>query len=453
MTLDARALKEAPGQGGPAEIWLRVRRNAVKIIGGRAVFGLVNLAAAALAARAVGIEAFGVIVMLQAYVKLIDGLLKFESWTAVTKFGAETVTEGRWSDFRRLIGFTLRLDAVANIVGIAIGVIGAHLAARWMGWPPEAAAIAPFFALTIPFINPATATGVVRLFDNLNVLVRQHAFNAIVRLIGAAAIYVFGGGLEALILVWALATVVAGGSLMLAAGLELKRRRLLPKLGGRWSKLTAGFPRIWRFVVFLNISSLLNSVVAQAAVLVVGPVLGTGAAGLFGIVRQLTEPLKRGFTLIGPIIFPELAWLEARRDRRSIGRLFVRTMALSALPLVALCLIFVFFGETLLTLLFGQAAAPAAPLLTAASIAAALGAFGFAIGPVMMTIRKEKALLFSTTVGTIVFCAALFPFIHWWGLLGVGFALLLRQLVVMSHRFVILYRALVSNPARKAAAG
>lgn len=434
--------------GGHGGVWRRMRRNAVMMLGGRAVFGFVNLAAAAIAVRVVGLEAFGVVILLQAYVRLIGGLLKFQSWATVTKFGAEALAAGRDDDFCRVIGFTIRLDILGLFASVGIGLAAAPLIGRWLEWPPEAMALAPWFVLTIPFITSATPTGVLRLFDRFAVMVRQHALNAVLRFIGAVGVFWLGGGLEELIVVWILASFLSGFQLILAAAGELRRRRLAPRLAARWSELTRGFPRIWRFVIVLNATSLMDTILTHATVLAVGGMLGPTAAGLYGVVRQMTESVSRLSSLLGPIIFPEFAWMEARGDRQAIARLLWRTLALAGAGLAVFCLVLLLAGETLLTLIFGAEAAPAAPLLTIVGLSAALMVLGFAMEPVMLTIRKEKALLASAIFSTVIFGGALWGFIAWFGLIGAGFALLLRQGIVFVHRLFVLYRTLILKPRR-----
>lgn len=456
MTPDPRETMAADAEGrgrGLGSIWRRMRRNIALILGGRAVFGLLNLAAAALAVRAVGIEAFGVAVLLQAYVRLIGGLLKFQSWSAVTRFGAEAAAKGRWEDFNRLIGFMLRLDIVANLLSIVIGVLAAPYVADYLDWPPEAVALAPWFVLTVPFITSATPTGLLRLFDRFGALVRQHALNAIVRFVGSLLIFLFHGGVEALIFTWAAASFLSGGVMFWEAVREMRARGVKPKMLGSWSSLSAGFPRIWRFVFVVNASTLLDTVLSQATVLVVGGMLGPAAAGLYGLVRQVTESMNRISSLLGPIVFPEFAWLEAQGDRRTITRLLGRTLAIATGALAVFCLFLFFASEPFLLLLFGDDAAGGGPLFIASGLASAVLVMGFAMEPVLLTIRKEKAVLYSATLATLLFCVLLAGFIHAFGLLGAGLALLLRQTIVFFYRLIVLRRALVLKPAKARAEG
>lgn len=431
--------------------WKRVGRNIAMILGGRAVFGLLNLAAASLAVHAIGITAFGVIVMLQGYVRLIAGILKFPSWMAVTKFGADALAKERPDDLRRLTGFTIRLDFIALVLSIGLALLVAPYAGEWLEWPPEAMPLVPLFIMTIPFMTSATPTGILRLFDMFGVLVRQHALNAIIRFVGALIVFFIGGGLEEVIITWTLAYVLSGGYMVGIAWLEVRKRDLKPRIRGSWASLTEGFPRIWRFVLVLNATSMLNTLPSQASALIVGAMLGPAAAGVFGIVRQLSEAMKTISNTLGQIIFPEFAWMEAAGNRRVIAKLLWRTMAYASVILGVFCVFLIFAGEFVLSILFTKATAVGAPLLAVTGVAGALGAVGFSMQPVLLTIRKEKAVFLSMMIATVLYFPMIWAFTGYFGLIGAGLALLIRQVMIFTHRMFVLYRALVLKPAGKLA--
>jgi len=417
-----------------AKPWRRFRRNAGMILGSRAVFGLVGLAAAAVAVRAVGIEGFGIIALLQAYVRVIAGLIRFESWAAVTRYGAGLMAPERAQDMRRLLGFTLRLDLIAFAVSIAVAAAAAPLAARLFDWPPEVAAVAPWFGLTVVFITGATPTGFLRLVDRFRVLAEQHALTALVRLIGAALVLGLGGGTLALIGVWAAASVLSGTHVMRAAWVEARRRGLTPRVRGSWAGLSAGFPRIWRFVALSNASSLVDTVISHGTVLAVGALLGPAGASLFALTRQLTEALRKLGTLLGPIVFPEIALMEAEGARRRIARLLRRSLRWAAVLLAVLLGALALGGEALLAALFGEPARAAAPLLLAAGSSAGLAAAGFALAPILLTIGRETAVLRSALLAMAVFVPLLVTLTSAFGLFGAGLALLAHQLLLQGLR-------------------
>lgn len=450
MSDDPDALpRSAVGSADIRAIFRRIGANARKLFGGRMVFGLLNLGSSILAVRAVGLENFGVIVLLQAYMRLISGLLKFRSWAAVTKFGADALEAGRNDDFRRLIGFTLRLDVLSLTTSVVLAMLLAPWAASWLSWPDDMVGYAIWFSLTIPFITAATPTGMMRLFNRFEVLVQQHALNAIIRFIGVLIVFLAALDHVTLIVVYATGAILSGLYLWGVAFHEARTRGLLPRIKGRWSTLSAGFPKIWRFVVVTNLTSMMDTVLIHATVLVVGGMLGPTAAGLFGVVKQLTEALNRSTTLLGHIVFPEFAWLEAKGDRKAIRRLLWRMLIVSGAVLGVLCVILTFASEQIM-LVFAKEAVVAAPLLVAMGIGTALVALGFALEPAILTMRKERALLVVSVTATLLFCVMLYFFILYFGLLGAGIAIAARQGLLFLSRVFIIRSVFVSQPGKAA---
>ena len=428
-------------RGGDATaeaIWPRLRRNAGVILGGRAASGLINLAAAAVAVRAVGIEGFGVVALLQAYVRVLAGLLRFESWAAVTRYGPGLMASGDSDGLRRLMGFTLRLDAIAFAASVALAAALAPVVGRWFGWPPEFAALAPLYAVTLIFITGATPTGFLRLVDRFRVLAEQHALNAVIRLAGAGLVLALGFGVSALVAAWAAAGILSGVYMMRAAWIEARARGLAPRWRGRWSDLAAGFPNLRRFVALTNATAVVETVTSHAAVLIAGAVLGPAGASLYSLARQISDALGKLSPLLGQIILPELAGLEARGDRRTLRRVVRRTLQVSALGLAAVMAGLWAGGEALLVLLFGPEAAAAAPLLLGAGAAASLAACGFALGPALLSLGRETAVFRTALVATLVFAPLLMGLLHLNGLTGAGIALVVWQSMIFAGRLSIL---------------
>ncbi len=77
-------------------------------------------------------------VLINAFALAIGEVAKFQSWQAVLHYGAKPLSEGRLGDFQQVVKLSLLLDVLSAIAGVAIGVGGSLLAAKWLGWPPEA---------------------------------------------------------------------------------------------------------------------------------------------------------------------------------------------------------------------------------------------------------------------------------------------------------------------------
>lgn len=425
--------------------WRRIRRNIGVLLGERAVFAVVNFAAAAIAARAVGVEALGAVGLLLAYSRLISDVMKFNSWQSVLRYGAPLLEAGEMRSLRRLLGLTLWVDIGAILVAVAGAVALAPLAGKWLNWSEEMIRYAPWFCVIIAFITHMTPTGILRLFDKVPYIAAMHAITATLRFAGAAAIWTWGGGLFELAVVWTVSAAVAALVVWTLAAVEAVRRQATPRMAGALREGAEGFDRFWRFIGATNVISTLDKIVFHVATLIVGAVLGPFEAGLFYIVRQITEAMVRPGDMLGPLFFPEIALLEAKGDRRAMRRLVKRAMIYSGMILGAVVLALVVFGEILLALMFGDEARAAYEVLVLAGVASALLVWGFTLEPTLLTIGKAGQALYAAVAAWVVFGAMTWLLIEDYELIGVGLAMIGHRATQFLLRFAFVARHLAKS--------
>ena len=427
-------------KSAPPTLWQRLRRNISVILGGRVVFGLVNLAVSAIAVRACGVEAFGIVVLLQAYIRVFAGLLRFDTWAAVTRYGVLAADSP--PTLRRLLGFTLRLDAVAFVVSILLAALFAPVAGRILDWPEEVVSLAPWYAVNIIFVAGATATGFLRLIDRFTVLAYQHGLDALIRLGGALLLLAFGGGVVQLTFVWGLAGFLSGVYMMTVAWQEAKRRDLRPRMRGSWKELSEGFPNIWRFVTITNVDGMVTTVMSHSVVLMVGAILGTTGASLFQIAQQSTDFMYKISGLLSPIFFPELAKMEAKSQRVIIRKVIRRTLQISFACLVVMSIILIFGSEPFLRYVFGPETVAVTNTMIVCGLAAALHASGFTFEPTLMSIGKEGSMLRTTIFASVIAVPSIIGLTYGFGLIGAGLGLLLWRVLTFASRYFIISAAL-----------
>lgn len=417
--------------GGAKAAWRNVLGNASLIVSERIVFGVVNIAAAAVAVRAVGFEAFGAVLLVHAYARLFGDMLRFQSWQAVLRYGAPALADGRTQDLRRLLGLTLRLDLIALAGSITAAILFSGFAASIFSWPAETARWAPFYVLAIVFMATETPAGVLRLLDRFGILAARHAMNASIRLTGAALVWMLGieggAGASALIAVWFLASVLSGGWMIAMAFLVLRGRNLLPRMLGNWSEMRAGFDGFWGFVLATNASTTLATAAANLTTLVVGGVLGASAAGLFGVVRQITDSFGKPAKLLGPVIFPELGRLRAEKRRKALDGLMLRALGAGAAAVAVIAGVMALAGGPLLEAAFGAEALQAYNLMILATVAASLSIWGFSLEPALLSAGRAGISLAIQCAAVALYALTLFGLLSMGGgLTEVGVALLIH---------------------------
>lgn len=345
----------------------RIFKNAGSLVTGRAGAGVLSIVYLAIAARSLGPAGVGALVLVHAYALLIAGIARFQSWQAVIRFGAPMLDAGETERLKDLLRYTVRLDILSGVAAAIIAAAAAPFAARMLGWSDDVLRLAYVYSFAVPFLIAATPTGVLRLFDRFKLLGWQQTIMPGLRCVGAIALWALDLGLEAFILLW-LVSAIANGTLLWIFGLrEARKQNLTPRLFGKAQRPA---DKAWLpFMIKTNLSSSVMLVHDNAPLLIVGAVLGAGAAAFLKIAINLTNVLAKPIALLNQAVFPELSKLEASAGRMQMlgvcARAVLGALAVAA-PIIALL---VFFRRDLAQLIGGAEFLPAAPLIALMALA------------------------------------------------------------------------------------
>ena len=134
-------------------------KNAGILLTGKSIAGLCNLGSLALAARALGPEVFGTLILIHTIVRLVIGISKFQSWQAVIRYGAVSLAAQRQQDFHKLVVFTVLLDAASALLGATVAILVASIIAPYFGWNDDVTSMAMLYGIVVLFSVTATPVG------------------------------------------------------------------------------------------------------------------------------------------------------------------------------------------------------------------------------------------------------------------------------------------------------
>ncbi|HYZ26632.1 MAG TPA: oligosaccharide flippase family protein, partial [Geminicoccaceae bacterium] len=194
----------------------RMLRNTSYLLTGTAGASFLGLVALALTARALGPELLGILALIQAYVGMVDRA-RIECWQALIKYGAETLENERYDDFKGLMKFGFLLDLGSALFATLIAVAGLFVAAWWLDWAPETVQMAGLFSLSILFRTSSMPQAVLRLFNRFGLDAGQDVVVGIVRVLLVAIAYWAEAGLWTFLLI-TLGMQILGSVVQTAAG-------------------------------------------------------------------------------------------------------------------------------------------------------------------------------------------------------------------------------------------
>ncbi|SDG20020.1 Membrane protein involved in the export of O-antigen and teichoic acid [Limimonas halophila] len=449
---DNRAVRGLRALGGHirAKPWLRPVRNAGTLLIGRTAQAVLGLVAMALAARALGTEAFGILAVLESLVIATGKLTRLNAQHAILRHGAEALQADRPRHLQRLIQYGVTVNALSAAVALTIVMVALGPAGDAFGLPPDAAPMARVYGTLVVFIMFVdTPRGVLQLFDRWRLLSLQSAVAPFLRVLTGAGMLLAGAGLPAFLLAWFAARAFARMVMMAMALRTLRERGLLRGLARPARRFWRPEPGIWRYVGGIQVTRGLMTLREDAAVIAVGWLLGPGGAGLFRVADKLGQVVEKPVSkLLTPTILPELTHQAARGHTRDRRKMVLRTAALAGGFSLVLCGALALAGKPVIALAFGEAYTGAYAAMVLTAVAFAGQAWIFPLQPLLFSTGHVRLVVAVRAITTAVYFAALAGGTVAFGVTGAGLAAIV-YVAVLGALFLVLGRAPLSGYLRK----
>lgn len=441
----------AQPQSAPASPLKKVLANAGELLSGRVVNAVVGLAYIALAARTLGSEVFGVLVLINAFAQFLGEVAHFQSWQTLITYGAGPLMDNDRPRFQQVLRLSLLLDLISGVLGILLGVLGAWFFWQELSWPEGTHGYGALYALSIGVMTSATGVGLLRLFDRFRFLAAEQAISSCVRMVGCALCAVSDAPLPYFLAAWAAGTFASFFYIASIAIWDLNRRGLLKgfTLIGPTGQ---GFPGVWRFAMATNFSSTLDVGFTHVLTMAVGALLGPAQAAFWRIGKQVADGMAKPARLMVPALYPELAKMRAAGGRLAMTKLAVQIGLIGGAAAGVLLLVSLVAGRWILTVTMGASYGAAAGVMNWQVAAAAIGVMTLPLEPMLVSMRAAGAALTVRLVVVTAYLAALVPLITTFGLTGAGAALVAAALAMAIGMYFMARRRLARLAAEDSSA-
>lgn len=408
---------ERPGALG------RAVRNLGWLLTGKGVGAVLSLVYLGLATRLLGPERFGQFVLILGVGQGIAALAGFETWQIVVRYGAGPVAAGDRDALSRLVALCVTLDIVAALVGCGIAVGGILLFGARLGLPPSLGLPAMLLCAAMLLSIRSTAVGILRLIDRFGAGAAADASTSVARLLGTLAAVAAGVSVRGFLIAWSVAELVTACVYWTTVARTAPGLRLLPGVR-RVRRALRENPGILRYAAITSGGATLNGVGKQLAVLIVGAMAGTAAAGAYRLAYQLAQALARVSEMFARALFAEFAKAHVAAASGEAAALFRQTLLAASLCGVAIVAVLLLGGRPLLLLVAGHAYAAAYPLMLLLGCAAALDVAGVGFEPALMAMGRSGLAFGLRLLVTALLLVGLYAGCHMAGATGAAWAML-----------------------------
>ncbi|QNP42727.1 oligosaccharide flippase family protein [Sphingomonas daechungensis] len=177
-------------------------KNSGYLAASKAVAAVAGIATLAIAGRGLGVELFGMLILITSYAKAASGLSKFQSWQLIVRYGGQALVTGEHEEFKASTGFAFALDVLSGLGGMLVAVMLLPFIGRWFGIDDRFLWLAMLYCTLLPTMGAATPIGVLRALDRFDLISWQGSGYPIVRAVLSAIAFALDGGFETYVAIW-----------------------------------------------------------------------------------------------------------------------------------------------------------------------------------------------------------------------------------------------------------
>ena len=293
------------------------RRSALNFVGS-ALFGLFSFLSLVIVARGLGPERSGTFLEGVAFFMIATSLVTLGFDESMVRAVSRILAAGHVRHLRRMfVASFVPLFAFALIVAVGAWALAPELASRLD--PAGTSGLTSClrtFSLALPFTAMYYATlAATRGFGTMGPTVAiERIWRTLAQAIGAAAVVIGGGGVQAMAVVWVLPFVVG---LLLGAW---RLRRLTRPAEARSSDgtppptLAGSFGEFWRFSSLRGIASIFQTTFMWADTLIVGALVSATAAGIYTTSSRLVRLGSLVLLAVVQAVGPQISEFLTRRE-------------------------------------------------------------------------------------------------------------------------------------------
>ncbi len=405
-----------------SETFKRLFKNTGLLISGDTVSAVLGVLTFAVTARALGAEKLGMLVLIDAYVRIVDRLVNFQSWQFMIKYGSDALSAKDHSGFKALVKFGTMVDSLTAVIGCVVSVALAGLIARWQNWSPEMIRLAVIYSMIVIFDIAGVPTGILRIFDKFKSFSVQKSVTSGIKFAGVLIAWTLHCGLSGFLWVWMLTEIVDYVSLTAMAWIELHRQGFRNIWAEPLSGITKRFPGIWNFLISTNLTGSVKVGFREFDILVVGKLLGFADVSLYKLAKKLCAALDRLTNPLFQSLYPELTKLWAKKDFKDFRFVVKRMTYIMGGLSVITWVVFVIWGREIIFITTGREFISAYSVTVWYMLANAIAVTSLPLAPMLLAMGQAHLSFWIQFLPTLIYFPILFWMLNAWGLNGAGYA-------------------------------
>lgn len=296
------------------EFWKNLFKNSFFAVIGEGGSSFINLFVVVLLIKLLGSEGYGILILAQSYMTIIDTIINLQCWKGVIKYGEEATANNDDESYMGYLKLGAILDVSTAIMGCIVSLLLVSLVGNILNWSDLLMKCSYIFSFVIIFHFSGTPTAILRMENKFNLVSIQKIVAVLIKLLTIIVILLFKERISVIqgVIVYALTDII-GHLLLVIFALHIVHKKcgIRKVIKSKFPQKTKEFTK---FTIWTTMSDIADIPVSYFDVFIISK-LGLEMVTIFKFFKQIISLLSKLTTPIYQAIFPQFSKLVAENKK------------------------------------------------------------------------------------------------------------------------------------------
>lgn len=295
--------------------WNKLIKNVMTVLIGNGGSSIISLIVTVIMTRFLGNNTYGKFLIALQYMNLLDGIINFQSWAGIIKYGSEAIIEKREDKLAAIFKSGFIIDFTTAIFGTIIALIILPLVSMIMKWDGVLTLLAIIFSIEILFHIEGTSIGILRLYDKFNYIAKQAIISAIIKLllIGTYLIIIGGRSIIIVTILYVITDIIKHLILVIMAIQVLEKQMGLKQVVKSSIKILD--KNFFKYTIWNNIGYTVDVPVKYFDIFIIS-FISIDMVTIYKVFKQIIQVFSMLVNPISQAILPQFSELIAMKKTR-----------------------------------------------------------------------------------------------------------------------------------------
>lgn len=411
--------------------WKNLFSNSFWAFFGDSFASIITLLVTIILIRTIGNSNYGLLVLGQSYMQVMDVLLNIQCWKSVIQYGQKAIVNKRNNDLYAYIRLGCILDISTAIIGGIVSLALASVIGKIFNWQNELILCAQIFSLTIFTHFSGTPTAVLRILNKFKLVAYQKIISSLIKICSLLLIMIYYKKVTLIfaVTVYSITDIIGNLLLILFAGYVFNKEYGIKNLLKK--ELPTDKKSFISFTLWGTLSEIVDIPVNYFDVFIVS-YLGTNLVAVFKVFKQVISILSKLTTPIYQAIMPQFAELTAKGNKKR-GYEIVKKIRNVILTIMLPCSFILGITSIIwLDLIYGSIYAENWYILLIYLFVQTLASSYTTIHPYFITLGNAKQSALYVLIANIVYMFLALILANEFGMLGLVISYFIQSSIVIS---------------------